>query len=281
MPSSTSFTEDDGTSRAKTIERPAVLNAYYSASHLIDRHNHLRQGELQFEKYWKTKCPWFRLVTTIVFGLTVTDAFLLAKHSVASDHPIQRMNVKEFAARVAYDLHNMSFQETRNSLLRTIPSIQVAAQQQIENSDGPTSTTSHLSQFTFQSNVSETDDEFKFRYAAYPVDAPWVPRETIVKHPIGTLKQGDFTDPRPLRQSCEDPLCTYRTALYCMTCNKRYCTDNFDQSHGRCCFYAHVCEHYNKSGSAPTLFKKNLKIWQQLRLKYLTRKPKAKKGDGK
>jgi hypothetical protein len=48
--STTYFVDDEERRKEKKIKRPAVLNAYFSNSGLIDRHNHLRQGELRFEK---------------------------------------------------------------------------------------------------------------------------------------------------------------------------------------------------------------------------------------
>jgi hypothetical protein len=61
------------------VDQPEVISIFFVSSNVIDTHNQLRQDLLQLEKKWVTKNPFFRL-STMLIGLHVTDAFLLANH---------------------------------------------------------------------------------------------------------------------------------------------------------------------------------------------------------
>lgn len=88
---------------------------------MIDVHNQLRQSELGLEELWLTKDPWFRIATS-VYGMTITDAFLLAKNSAGSNAEVQKMSIKDFAYRVAYDMWNRKVaDEPKNEILDGIP----------------------------------------------------------------------------------------------------------------------------------------------------------------
>lgn len=85
------------------MNRPDIIALYFKVANLIDVHNQLRQSELALEEFWLTKDPWFR-ISTSVYGMTIVDAFLLAKHHASSDSPVQKMSIRDFALRVALDM---------------------------------------------------------------------------------------------------------------------------------------------------------------------------------
>jgi hypothetical protein len=92
-----------GNVKHRRVDRPDIVSKYFRESNKIDRHNQLRQNELALEQLWLTKDPWFRIDTTLV-GMTVTDAYLLAKYSCSTASGIKKMSIRDFATRVAYDL---------------------------------------------------------------------------------------------------------------------------------------------------------------------------------
>jgi Transposase IS4 len=120
--STKSYTDENQKVTTKVVKRPAVISSYYQAANAIDRHNQLRQGILEYETLWHTQSPWFRLITTLVFGMTLTDAYLLGRHSVENGHCLKRMSIKSFAAGVAKDLANMKcFKDTLSTAASLVP----------------------------------------------------------------------------------------------------------------------------------------------------------------
>ena len=100
------FPDHNGNVMHRKVPRPSVISEYFGVSNAVDRHNHLRQAELKLEKHWVTKDPWFCINTTAV-GMTVTDAFLLAK-SQSNNSKLNKMTVCKFADNLAWDLiHNL------------------------------------------------------------------------------------------------------------------------------------------------------------------------------
>ena len=99
------FPDENGNVQRRNVRRPSVISDYFGLSNVVDRHNHVRQAELKLEKHWVTMDPWFRINTTGV-GMTVTDAFLLARAS-SNNKKIKEMTVSQFADSLAWDLiHN-------------------------------------------------------------------------------------------------------------------------------------------------------------------------------
>jgi hypothetical protein len=116
------------------VPRPEIVGTYFGVSNKIDTHNQFRQHELALEELWLTHDPWFRLDTTFV-GMTVTDAFLLARYSAADDAGLKRMGIKDFAARTSYDLFNR--RATAEPFSEIILNNTASQQQQLESTDSP------------------------------------------------------------------------------------------------------------------------------------------------
>ncbi len=51
----------------------------YAVFNKIDVHDHYRQGILELERNWHTKCWWHRLFGTII-GMIVTDSYLAYRY---------------------------------------------------------------------------------------------------------------------------------------------------------------------------------------------------------
>ena len=61
---------------------PCLIGRYLNACNAIDNSNRLRQSDLTLEKYWVTQSVYFRLATTLVLGVGITDGNLLYCHGV-------------------------------------------------------------------------------------------------------------------------------------------------------------------------------------------------------
>lgn len=118
----------------RPVPRPEIVGIYFGVSNKIDTHNQFRQHELALEQLWVTQDPWFRLDTTFV-GMTVTDAFLLARYSAADDAGLKRMSIKDFALRTSYDLFRRK--TTAEPFSEIILNNTSSQQQQLETSNSP------------------------------------------------------------------------------------------------------------------------------------------------
>ena len=69
----------NGSTYFKSVQRPTVLENYYSACGKIDAHNRFRQYLLKLEKIWEVKL-WQKRIITSVIATTVVDTFLTYGH---------------------------------------------------------------------------------------------------------------------------------------------------------------------------------------------------------
>lgn len=126
-----------GNIKQRSVPRPEIVGRYFSVSNKIDTHNQLRQHELALEEHWLTQDPWFRLNTTFI-GMTVTDAFQLARYSSSDTSGIRKMGIKEFALRTCYDMFNRkTSDEPRSEIFSSNSSSSM--QQHHETSNAPIS----------------------------------------------------------------------------------------------------------------------------------------------
>ena len=65
------------------VVRPHVLGRYFNAYNAIDNQNRMRQSDLALDKYWVTQSGYFRLATTVAFGMDIIDGNLLYCHGFA------------------------------------------------------------------------------------------------------------------------------------------------------------------------------------------------------
>lgn len=94
-----------GNVKQRSVPRPDIVGKYFSVANKIDTHNQIRQNELALEQLWLTHDPWFRINTTVI-GMTVTDAFQLARYGASDTWGFKNMSVKDYALNTSYDLFN-------------------------------------------------------------------------------------------------------------------------------------------------------------------------------
>lgn len=240
--SNKTYTDDDGVCTTRRVQRPAVISSYYKGANVIDVHNQLRQGTLQYEKFWKTRTPWFRIVTTIVFGMTLTDAFLLTKHAVKTKR-MQNMCIKNFAAAVARDLVNMTcFNPQLTTSVKWLPPPTAQIQKiYSQPQSGRSCDTNFSCNFEDNSSAEIILTSIIDKSAAIPLGCPVVPQSVLILHPRGVLEFLKKKD-RPRRLMCADPDCKGRTQNFCVKCQKCFCCDSNEKFLGRNCYYAHICK---------------------------------------
>lgn len=113
----TKWPDDYGNIKSRDVLRPDCIGKYFSTSNIIDVHNQLRQNELALEQHWRTNNPWFRIITTVI-GMTVVDAFLLAKYSAPSGAKFAKMTVQDFAMHIVKDMWTRKIScEARSEIL--------------------------------------------------------------------------------------------------------------------------------------------------------------------
>ena len=67
------------TLNTRSSNRPKLAHFLYEYLPLIDEHNKQRQSILGLERRWLTKCPWFRLLCTVL-GMCTVDMHRLYRH---------------------------------------------------------------------------------------------------------------------------------------------------------------------------------------------------------
>ena len=106
------FTDEFGNVKSRRVERPDCISQYFKCANKIDRHNHLRQGILRLEQYWRTVDPWFCIATT-VFGMTVSDCYLGMRFHLQAE-PFSSFTIEDFADMLANDLLRNNFSDDRS-----------------------------------------------------------------------------------------------------------------------------------------------------------------------
>jgi len=96
------------------IKRPQAIEIYFKYFNTIDFHDHLRQGSLRLEQYWKTK-KWWHRVFAVVFGIIVTNSFLAYKYEHTNGDLLidsSTMDFNDFIQKLAKSLIFNTFLET-------------------------------------------------------------------------------------------------------------------------------------------------------------------------
>ena len=219
------FRNKNGTVVKKKIPRPDFISKYFACANTVDVHNQIRQGTIKLEKRWITHDGYFRLWTTIL-GIIGTDMYLGYKHAVnianydrGRKHKDYHLGVRDFLARVAYDLIKNPF----NSKIE--PQIITLSPLKDDNNDANTQQTattgnsfSSLTTSTSATGTSHTQRKFK---------------PTVGK-----------SDPRQRCRWCAHTVekhKNHRSWHYCLECNAAFCFTEFQQT--RNCFKLHVQHH--------------------------------------
>ena len=98
----------NGEMMVREVPHPHLISQYFKHSNAVDTHNHLRQGELGLEKQWVTHDGFFRIITTL-FGIVVTDAFLVYRHQLPTGHHHKNLSIKRFSDMLCSDLLHNNF----------------------------------------------------------------------------------------------------------------------------------------------------------------------------
>ena len=77
------------------IKRPQAIEVFFKHFGVIDFHDHLRQGSLRLEQFWKTK-KWWHRVFAVVFGIVITNSFLAYRYELTGEGIATGTNVMDF-----------------------------------------------------------------------------------------------------------------------------------------------------------------------------------------
>ena len=91
----------------KEIQRPSMVEEFYSCFGIIDVHDHLRQGSLAMEREWYTHKWWHRVFTTIL-GICLIDSYLAYKFDMEAVHNSPD-DLKTYLGKLAYQLIHNTF----------------------------------------------------------------------------------------------------------------------------------------------------------------------------
>ena len=107
------YNDKFGNRCTRDCTRPLIIDKYYSIAHIIDIHNHLRQGSLRLEEKWITSNGVFRVHTTLN-AINVTDTLNTADtHNLLGPLKTSGLNrqmcsINMFAGVLAQQLHTLS-----------------------------------------------------------------------------------------------------------------------------------------------------------------------------
>ena len=83
------------------LEMPVMIEAYYSASGAIDRHNNQNQYDIEIERKLITK-DWWKRVNTSIFGMILVDAMNV--HQAWAGHEDIEDDQNEWFTALAHEL---------------------------------------------------------------------------------------------------------------------------------------------------------------------------------
>ena len=84
---------ETGNTMYRPVARPRVLSNYFAKSGLLDEHNHLRQGELGIERFWRTTNGQYKIYQTLL-GMTVVDCYRAVLRS--GPERMQELDLRSF-----------------------------------------------------------------------------------------------------------------------------------------------------------------------------------------
>ena len=92
------------------VKTPVTIEAYYSASGAIDRHNKQRQDDIEIDRKLRTK-DWWKRVNTSIFGAIIVDTVDLHQ-SCAGPEDIE-YDPNEWFTSLAHELIDNVVKEQR------------------------------------------------------------------------------------------------------------------------------------------------------------------------
>ena len=87
----------------RAVPRPALPSRYFILFNKVDKHNQMRQHELNVESKWHTADAFFRLFCTII-GMTVVDTMLAVKCESHPQHAVRDKTTLQFAEALCEEM---------------------------------------------------------------------------------------------------------------------------------------------------------------------------------
>ena len=109
----------------RLVVRPHLLGRYFNACNAIGNHNRMWKSDIALEKYWVTQSGYFRLATTVAFGISNTYGKLLYCHGVAEGNFDKKCSTLEYSNRTFYDCFNNPFTADFGSPAMHLPPITI------------------------------------------------------------------------------------------------------------------------------------------------------------
>jgi hypothetical protein len=100
----------------KEVQRPQMIEEFFSCFSQIDVHDHYRQGSLAIEKSWITQ-KWYHRVFATLFGVSITDAFLAYKYDCLRGNK-GAPDYKDFCYELAQELLQKNHHRTEGLPMR-------------------------------------------------------------------------------------------------------------------------------------------------------------------
>jgi hypothetical protein len=101
----------------KEVQRPQMVEEFYSCFSAVDIHDHYRQGCLEMEREWKTH-KWYHRIFTTVFGICIVDSFFGYRYEKNLNRTENIDNFSTFLGRLAFQLINNHFKLERRQRRR-------------------------------------------------------------------------------------------------------------------------------------------------------------------
>ena len=77
----------------RLVNRLSAISDFFRDSNIVDKHNQVRQHELELEKKWETRDPYFRLTTTMI-SHNATDSWNLSLYHILFSKLQQKHNAE-------------------------------------------------------------------------------------------------------------------------------------------------------------------------------------------
>ena len=85
----------------------------------------MRQSDIALEKYWVTQSGYFRLATTVAFGMGIIYRKLLYCHVVSEGNVERKISLLEYNKSTVYDCFNNTFTNDFGSPALNLPPITI------------------------------------------------------------------------------------------------------------------------------------------------------------
>ena len=103
VPYTTKWPDDHRNVQSRDVPRPCICSRYFLKFNKVDKHNQMRQHELNVEGKWGTADAFFRIFCTLL-GITVVDTMLAVKATSHPAHAVRNKTTKEFTESLCEEM---------------------------------------------------------------------------------------------------------------------------------------------------------------------------------